>query len=249
MLPRIRVPAPILVSSPSPEMTPFQVSVLPFVSKVPPLLVSVTALLKARLLAPACRIPLSSVRRPVPIEEEIPGFEFVTSNRRAVDDRRAARIGVLGGENRRSAAGDREHRGRGGADEQIRERLRIRSGDGDDPGRRRRLAVVGQDGHRQDRVVVERRQRTREPVGVGKAIGVRHRGAAVVQIGGVRVVVAGVVSAARRRRRRSAAAARGRLQFGWLPYQVQEGEAPIVFPGMFGLGALLPMKPKFSPEK
>ena len=59
-------------------MTPLHVRILPFESKVPPLLISDTELLKVRSLAPACRIPLSSVRLPVPIEEETPGFEFVT---------------------------------------------------------------------------------------------------------------------------------------------------------------------------
>ena len=210
MLPRIRVPAPILVSSPSPEM-----------DAVP-----------GQRIAVRVEGPAVARQRYGVVESEIVGAGLQDSiverekagsdrggnvrirvrdlNGRAVGDRRAARIGVLPGQNRCSAAGDREHRGRGGADEQVRERLRIRRGDGDDPGRRRRPGRVGQDGHRQDRVVVERRQRTREPVGVGKAIGVRHRGAAVVQIGGVGVVEAGVarlrggVGVAQRQRRGAA---------------------------------------------
>ena len=108
---------------------------------------------------------------------------------------------------------------------------------------------VGQDGHRQDRVVVESRQRTGEPVRVGKAVSVRHRGAAVVQIGGVGVVVVGVA----RLRRRIGVAQRQRLRPAPIRLVTVPGPGgrgfPIVCPGAFGLGAVLPMKPKFSPEK
>jgi len=39
------------------------------------------------------------------------------------------------------------------------------------------------------------------------------------------------------------------LPSGLLPYQIQDGEAPIVVPGMFGLSTVLSTGPKFSPAK